>query len=69
MLNLWRRVDQSIYIGNNIKITVVAIDRNRVKVGIEAPHDVEVHREEVFERIKREANGAATEPDDEHEVG
>lgn len=54
MLILTRNVSQSIMIGDEVKVTITAIQGGQVKLGIEAPRDVSVHREEVFERILRE---------------
>jgi len=54
MLVLTRRLGESINIGDNIKITVVDIDGKQVKIGIEAPREIAVYREEVYERIKQE---------------
>jgi carbon storage regulator len=47
MLVLSRKLGEKIVIGGNIEITVVKIDRNQVRLGIEAPHDVPVFREEI----------------------
>jgi len=52
MLVLTRRLGESITIGNDIKIFVVDIDGNQVKLGIDAPRDVEIYREELFQKIK-----------------
>jgi len=60
MLVLTRRLGESINIGDNIKITVVDIDGKQVKVGIEAPKDISIFREEVYERIKEENIRAAS---------
>jgi carbon storage regulator len=57
MLVLRRKANQAIVIGRDIRILVVGIDRDYVKLGIEAPRDVQVHRSEVLEEILR-SNGA-----------
>lgn len=54
MLILTRRVGETIVIGNDIRVTVNAINGNQVRIGIEAPHDITVHREEVSNRIQQE---------------
>jgi carbon storage regulator len=58
MLVLTRRVGEIIRIGPHIVVTVLGVNGNQVRFGIEAPKDVAVHREEVFERIKHEKNTA-----------
>jgi carbon storage regulator len=47
MLVLSRKLGEKIIIGDNIVVTVVKIDRNQIRIGIEAPHDVQVYREEI----------------------
>jgi len=56
MLVLSRQRDESIIIGDNIVITVVDIRGDKVRLGIEAPKEVPVHRQEVYEAIQRERN-------------
>jgi len=55
MLVLTRKMNQSIVIGEDVRIVVVAIERDQVKLGIEAPRDVTVHRSEVSERIEHKS--------------
>ena len=54
MLVLTRYIDESIIINDNIKITVLDIQGKQVRLGIEAPIDVDVHREEIYEKIQTE---------------
>jgi carbon storage regulator len=54
MLILTRRVGETIMIGDDVTITVLSVKDNQVRVGINAPKTVAVHREEIYERIKRE---------------
>ena len=58
MLVLTRKIGESINIGNSIKITVVSIDGSQVRLGIDAPKDVIVHREEVYKKIIDENKSA-----------
>ncbi len=48
MLVLSRRLNESVFIGENIKVKIVRIDRNRVRLGIECPTDIPIHRDEHF---------------------
>ena len=59
MLVLSRHRDESIIIGDNIVITIVDIRGDKVRLGIQAPTNVPVHREEIYEAIKREAAGTS----------
>jgi carbon storage regulator len=59
MLILTRRVGENLRIGDNVTVAVLGVKGNQVRVGIEAPRDVPVHREEIYERIKREQQGPA----------
>ena len=56
MLILTRRVGETVVIGDDIVVTVLGVKGNQVRVGVKAPRDVAVHREEIFERIKREGD-------------
>ena len=59
MLVLSRHRDETIMIGDDIEITIVDIKGDKVRVGINAPRDIQVHRKEVYESIKRENTDAA----------
>ena len=61
MLILTRRAGETVVIGNDIKVTVVGIQGRQVRVGIGAPKDVPVHREEIYERIKRNPRNQTSE--------
>lgn len=54
MLILTRRVGESVVIGDEVTITVLGVKGNQVRIGVNAPKHVSVHREEIFERIKAE---------------
>jgi len=54
MLVLSRKINESIIIGDSIEVTIVEVNGRNVKIGIDAPKDVSVHRKEVYEAIKEE---------------
>jgi carbon storage regulator len=58
MLILTRRTGESVIIGDGVTVTVLGVKGNQVRVGINAPKEVAVHREEVFERIRTEEQAA-----------
>jgi carbon storage regulator len=58
MLVLKRKVNQSIKIANDIEITILAIEGEQIKIGIEAPKHIEIHRKEVYVAIQNENNEA-----------
>jgi carbon storage regulator len=70
MLVLSRQRDESIIIGDNIVVTVVDVRGDKVRLGIDAPREVSVHRREVYEAIQRENQQAAQiRPDDARRIG
>lgn len=60
MLILTRRVGETLVIGDEVTVTVLGIKGNQVRIGVNAPKDVSVHREEIYERIQREKRGEET---------
>jgi carbon storage regulator len=60
MLILTRRVGETVMIGEEVTVTVLGVKGNQVRIGVNAPKTVAVHREEIFERIKREQDGDTT---------
>ncbi len=68
MLILTRRVGETVMIGNEVTVTVLGVKGNQVRIGINAPKTVAVHREEIYERIKREQQGAQQEAESKSEA-
>lgn len=56
MLILTRRINETLCIGDEIRVTVLGIQGNQVRIGIDAPKEVPVHRQEVYERVQAEKN-------------
>ena len=57
MLILTRKVGESIMIGESVEVKILGLRAGQVKIGIDAPRDLEVHREEIYERIRAEQDG------------
>lgn len=60
MLVLSRKVGESVIIQNNIKITILEISGNQVKIGFEAPEDVLIYRQEIYEKVIKENKNASS---------
>ncbi|MDP7522582.1 MAG: carbon storage regulator CsrA [Arenicellales bacterium] len=58
MLILTRRVGETLNIGDEVKVTVLGVKGNQVRIGIDAPKSVAVHREEIYSRIKEDEDDA-----------
>ena len=58
MLILTRRIGETVMIGDKVTVTVLSVNGNQVRIGVNAPKEVEVHREEVYERVQAERAAA-----------
>ncbi len=62
MLILTRRVGETLMVGDEVTVTVLGVKGNQVRIGVNAPKDVAVHREEIYQRIQREKSETDHEP-------
>ena len=62
MLILSRKMGESIHLGDSVTVTVLGVNRGQVKIGIDAPREMSVHRDEVYRRIQEERTRAESRP-------
>ena len=66
MLILTRRVGETLVIGDDVTVTVLGVRGNQVRLGVNAPKDIAVHREEIYQRIQNEKSGEISSESDQN---
>ena len=68
MLILTRRAGETIMVGDEVKITIIGIKANQVRIGVDAPRQIAVHREEIYHRIQAEKDQAGEQDSEQAEI-
>ena len=69
MLILTRRIGEVLVIGDEVKLTVLGVRGNQVRIGVDAPRSVAVHRKEIYDQVQENLGNKTEQPDDEIDTG